>query len=157
MSLIRRVLFSRALRLLPLPQQVGVVEGLAMFVKHHPGLLPLSDQHVLAFISELLKMLSVGDGDMTDAALKDHTVGKDGYVVSELEIEHSTFLTHSTAIFFRRDSFASIGKKKIVITEELPAGVQLRVSSIMLLHSIILSHTEDFFDAEWVGKWLHCS
>jgi hypothetical protein len=138
--------------LLPLPQQVGVVEGLAMFVKQHPTLLPLSDQHVLALISELLKMLSVGDGEMTDVALKDHTISKHGYVASELEIEQSTFHIYSTAMFFRRDSVANIGKKKIVIPEEHPAGVQLRVSSIILLHSTILSHTEDFFDAEWVGK-----
>lgn len=78
--MIRRTVFSRSLRLLSLPQQVSVVEGLAVIVKSIPGLIPLSDQHLLAFLSELLKMLSVADGEMVDKNFKTTIVDKNGFV-----------------------------------------------------------------------------
>lgn len=154
LSLIRRVLFSRALRLLHLPQQVGVVEGLAVFIKQQPGIMPLSDQHLLAFLSELLKMLSVADGEMSDNALKNHAVNKDGYTTTETERDPSTFPTHSSSLFFRRECIVEVQGIRFLIPEELPAGVQLRVSTIVLLHSVILGHSERFFDAEWIGKFV---
>ena len=60
LSLIRRVLFSRSLRLIPLSQQVAVIEGLSVLVQEVPHAIPLTDQHLLSFLSELLKICSVG-------------------------------------------------------------------------------------------------
>lgn len=152
LSLLRRVLFSRSLRLLPLIHQIGVVEGLAIIVKLYPGILPLSDQHFLAFLSELLKMLSVADGEMTDATLQDHAVDKDGYTTTSAERDRSQFPSHSFSLFFRRECVMNVHNTKIVIPGELAPGVQLRVSAIVLLHSVICKYNNQFFDAEWIGK-----
>jgi transformation/transcription domain-associated protein len=154
LSLIRRVLFSRSLRLLPLPQQVGVVEGLAVIIKEIPGVIPLSDQHLLAFLSELLKMSSVADGEMSDSTLKDFVVDKNGYTVSSFhqpvpgESDFSPYPSHASALFFRRECVLDVNGAKVVVPEELPAGVQLRVSSILLLHSVIRGYPDSFFDAK---------
>jgi transformation/transcription domain-associated protein len=137
------------LRLLPLPHQVGVVEGLAIFIKQHPGLLPLSDQHLLVFLQDLLKMLSVADGEMNDLSLKDRVINKDGYTFSD--VENTSFLTHSSSLFFRGDCVVEVERDKFVIPEELPTGVQLRVATIVLLRSIIRGYRDQFFDAEWIG------
>lgn len=147
-DLIRRVMFSRSLRLLPLPHQAGVVEGLTAIVKQFPSLLPLTDQHLLACLSELLKMSSVADGEMTDEKLKDVVVDKDGYVPSEVDSDPSKCLTHASSLFFRRECVVGILGVKVVVPGELPAGVQLRVSTIVLLHAIIRTYTDAFFDAE---------
>ena len=156
LPLIRRVLFSRALRLLPLPQQTGVVEGLAVIVKLQHGALPLSDQHLLAFISELLKMLSVADGEMKDDSLKNRSVDKDGYTPCEEARSLYTYPTHATSIFSRRESIIDVEGIRLVIPEELPAGIQLRVSTIVLLHSVIVGYGEKFFEADWIGKCPQC-
>jgi transformation/transcription domain-associated protein len=148
LSLIRRVLFSRSLRLMPLPQQVGVVEGLAVIIKEVPGLLPLSDQHLLAFLSELLKMSSVADGEMSDKTLTNCVVDKNGYVASKIDANAEVYPSHASALFFRRECAVSIHGVKFVVPEELPVGVQLRVASIALLHAVIRGYTNAFFDAE---------
>jgi hypothetical protein len=156
-DLIRRVLFSRSLRLLPLPHQVGVVEGLAAIIKQFPSLLPLTDQHLLNCLSELLKMSSVADGEMTDEKLNEVVVDKDGFVPSEVDSDSSQYPTHASSLFFRRDCVVDILGVKIVVPGELPAGVQLRVSTIVLLHGVIRTHTDPFFDAESttpIGKFL---
>lgn len=154
MAMIRRVIFSRSLRLLPLAEQVGAVEALAFIVKEAQFVLPLSDQHLLAFLSELLKMSSVADGEMTDLALAGYVVDKDGHALTSKKSTASGSLrsekcpSHASAIFFRRECILEMGKKKFAIPEELPHGIQLRVSSISLLHSVIIGHPNDFFDAE---------
>lgn len=153
-SMIRRVIFSRSLRLLPLAEQVGAVEALAFIVKEARGVLPLSDQHLLAFLSELLKMSSVADGEMTDSALVSYVVDKNGNALTGKKPNSSSSLrsekcpSHASAIFFRRECILELDKCKFIIPEELPHGVQLRVSSISLLHSVILGHPNLFFDAE---------
>jgi len=154
LSLIRRVLFSRSLKLLPLPQQVGVVEGLAVIIQETPDVFPLSDQHLLAFLSELLKMSSVADGEMSDPSLKDFVVDKNGYTVSSQsqyvtgESDSSSYPTHASALFYRRECVLEVDDSKVVVPQELPAGVQLRVSSISLLHAVIRGYSDEFFDAE---------
>jgi hypothetical protein len=145
---IRRVLFSRSLRLLPLPHQVGVVEGLAAVVKQYPSLLPLTDPHLLACLSDLLKMASVADREMTDDKLNNVVVDKDGYVPSTVDGDASQYPTHASALFYRRSCLVDIDGTKIVVPGEQPAGVQLRVSTIVLLHGIIRNYTDPFFDAE---------
>jgi hypothetical protein len=147
-DLIRRVIFSRTLRLLPLPQQVGAVEGLATMFKLFPSLFPLTDQHVLTFLSELLKMASVADGEMTDKKLNDIIVDKDGFVPSESDIDRAHPAKQSSSLFYRRQCVFLLDRVKIVIPGELPTGVQFRVSSIMLLHSIINYYSDAFFDAD---------
>jgi hypothetical protein len=156
--LLRKVLFSRSLRLLPLNQQVGVVEGLSVFVQKVPELFDLKDQHLLAFLSELLKMSSVADGEMTDNGLEDCVVDKNGFTDS-LKDTNTSFPTHSSSLFFRRLCVMQVDGRHIVVPEELPTGIQLRVSTISLLHAVIRGHSEAFFDAEVstpVGKSVAC-
>lgn len=157
MSLIKRVLFSRSLRLLPLPEQIGVIEALAVFVDQVPTLIPLNDQHLLAFLSELLKMSSVADGEMTDANLTGNVVDKDGYVVPIQEPTGAAATSDSktknkeppsSALFLRRDCILSTKGPQIFIPQESAIGVQLRTSSIRLLRAVIRGHSNPFFDAE---------
>lgn len=147
-TVIRRALFSRSLRLMPLPQQVGVIEGLAVMIKEIPGLLPLSDQHFLAFLSELLKMSSVADGEMSDKTLESCVVDKNGYVGFKVGSTVNLYPSHASTLFYRRECAISSKAFNFVIPEELPVGVQFRVSSITLLHYVIRGYTDSFFDAE---------
>ena len=148
-SPIRKTLFSRSLRLMPLALQVGVVEGLAIIMHESPALFPLTDQHLLAFLSELLKMLSVADGEMSDTTLSGSVVDKNGYVsVSKTEPHIAQHLSHSSALFFRRECVVDIYGRKVVVPEEMPVGIQLRVSAIGLLHGVIRGYSDAFFDAE---------
>jgi hypothetical protein len=154
--LIRRVLFSRSLRLLPLQEQVGAVEALTVLVDRVPTLIPLQDQHLLAFLSELLKMASVADGEMTDNNLVGSVVDKNGFVLPEhrhqqptkSDIKEVDPALRPSSLFRRRDCILTTGGGKLLIGEELPCGIQLRVSSIQLLRSIIRGHPDTFFDAE---------
>ena len=157
LTLIRRVLFSRSLRLLPLQEQVGAVEALAVLVDQIPDLIPLEDQQLLAFLSELLKMSSVADGEMTDNNLIGSVVDKNGFVLPGTEQRYQATKNDTngidpslrpSSVFLRRDCILSTDSHKILIGEELPFGVQLRVSSIQLLRSIIHGHPDTFFDAE---------
>lgn len=153
LSSLRRVIFSRSLRLLPLPEQVGAVEALAFVIKEAKSVLPISDQHLLAFLSELLKMSSVADGEMSDPALLG-CVDKNGYTSKPSKansvsvLASVAFPSHASALFYRRECILETQDSKYVVPEELPHGVQLRVSSISLLHSVICGHPDAFFDAE---------
>jgi hypothetical protein len=145
-SIIRRTLFSRSLRLLPLPHQVGIVEGLAAIMVQVRDLVPLNDQHVLAFLSELLKMASVADGEMTDPALKGLVVDKNGFAKSVVSNDASR-VEHASTLFFRRDLTLKFDQMSVVLPGELPCGVQLRISTIVLLHAAIKANSDPFFDA----------
>jgi len=155
-TLVRRVLFSRSLRLLPLQEQVGAVEALTVLVDRVPDLIPLEDQHLLAFLSELLKMASVADGEMTDNNLVGSVVDKNGFVLPD-HSRHQTLTSDNqevdptlrpSSLFLRRHCVLTIDSQKLLVGEELPSGVQLRVSSIQLLRSIIRGHPDMFFNAE---------
>jgi transformation/transcription domain-associated protein len=137
------------LRLLPLPQQVGVVEALTAVIVKFPRAFPLTDQHLLSCLSELLKLLSVADGEMTDVNLENHVVNKDGYVqiLSGSGSNNVDHPTHASSLFFRRDCVLGDNNFKIVLPSELPVGVQLRVSSIKLFGCVIKSYTDAFFNA----------
>lgn len=144
-DLIRQVLFSKSLRFLPLPQQVGLLEGLCTIISLFPKTIPLEDQHLLACLSELLKMSSVADRDMEDSKLDGRTVDKDGFVGGHdtLKADH-----HCFAIFFRRSCAINLADARFIIPRELPAPVQLRVSAVRLLHIVIKAHESAFFEAE---------
>jgi hypothetical protein len=153
-SLIRKVIFSRSLRLLPLAEQVGAVDALAFLVKEVNSILPLTDPHQLAFLSELLKMSSVADGEMSDPALTGHVVDKNGKAstgkttTTQSSHRQDTSPSHASAIFRRRECILEIEGHHFVVPEELPDGVQLRVSAISLLRAVIKGHPDAFFDAE---------
>jgi hypothetical protein len=144
-DLIRQVLFSKSLRFLPLPQQVGLLEGLCVMLSLFPKNIPLEDQHLLACLSELLKMSSVADKDMEDTKLEGRTVDKDGYVGG---IDGHRPTLHSFSIFYRRSCVVSVSDKMLVIPQELPPPVQLRVSAVRLLHIVINAHENSFFEAD---------
>jgi len=52
-------------RSLPLQDQVGIIDALVYIVSNAPSFSPVSDNHILAFLSELLKMISVVDGEVS--------------------------------------------------------------------------------------------
>ena len=153
MSLIRRLLFSRSLRLLPLSEQVGAVEALSFIVDKVPGALPLSDQNLLAFLSELLKMFSVADGEMSDSNLAGFIVDKNGFVVFSDDSKSAkegrcSSLKHSSRVFLRRECILKIKAARFVIPEEIPASMQLRISALALFRSVIKRHNSTFFDSD---------
>ena len=124
--LIRRVLFSRSLRLLPLREQVGAVEALTVLVDQVPNLIPLKDQHLLAFLSELLKMASVADGEMKDNNLIGSVVDKNGFVLPDQrhhtppkDVKDVDPTLRPSSLFLRRDCILTIGNQKLLVEEEL--------------------------------------
>lgn len=149
MSTIKRVLFTRSLRLLPLPEQVAVIEALSTLVDFVPGLLPVADQHLLAFLSEYLKLSSIADGEMADSSIVGYVVDKNGFTGKPSPSKYSHGSKHMTGIFLRRECVARLrGEKYILIPEELPLGIQLRVSALRLLNTVIRRHADGFFDAD---------
>jgi hypothetical protein len=126
---------------------VGVVEGLEALLRLLPDTYSLSDKNLLSFISEVLKMMSVADGEMSDSSLKDFSVDRNGYTVPYPEGD-SLCPTHASGLFLRRECLFEMADALVVVPEELPVGVQLRVSGIKLLHTMIRANSEPFFDAE---------
>jgi len=92
-------------------------------------------------------MASVGDGEMVDEKLKGMVVDRDGFVPSD-GVSSSEYPDHASSLFFRRDCILDEGTVKIFVPGELPAGIQLRISSVTLLHLVIRTHTDPFFDSE---------
>lgn len=149
MPTIKRVLFTRSLRLLPLPEQVAVIEALSTLVDFVPMLLPIADQHLLAFLSEFLKLSSIADGDITDVNIVGFVVDKNGFTGAMPTSRYSHGASHMTGLFLRRECVARLcGDKYISVPEELPLGVQLRVSALRLVNTVICRHADGFFDAD---------
>lgn len=92
-------------------------------------------------------MSTVGDGEGVDEKLKDMVVDRDGFMLSDT-VPSSEYPTHASSLFFRRMCVIDMGKAKIVVPGELPAGVQMRVSTISLLHQMVVNFADPFFDAE---------
>jgi hypothetical protein len=147
-TFIRRAVLSKSMKLLPLPYQVGAIEGLASVVKLFPGVLPLDDQHFLGFLSELLKMTSVPEGDMQDPSWADSVVDKNGFAGVSSERLNIGNPTHASALFCRRECILNVDGMTLVVPAELPMGVQLRVSAIKLFHAVIVSYADAFFNAD---------
>lgn len=150
---IKKFLFARSLRVLPLSEQVGVFDSLAFLIQEIPSLVPLSDQHLLAFLSEFLKMSNIGDGEMKDSNMNGYVVDKNGFVTSAQDRESqatSQLSAHTCGIFLRRECAAKspIEGSYVIIPEELPSGVQLRVSGLRLFRAVIRRHVDEFFDAD---------
>lgn len=162
-TILKRCLFSRSLRILPLPDQVGIVETLAFLISFAPDVLPLSDQHLLAFLGELLKMLSIADGAMNGDKTVDVgvAVNKNGYVYNRDSVHanadgEEAALTHSAkrhaSSIFMREAMVLPGRNgnvgDIAVPSELPLGVQLRVTSLALFRAVVKNHTSAFFEAD---------
>lgn len=146
-STMRRLLFSRHLRFVPLPHQVGMVEALAFLLLENPTLFLLTDTHTINFLSELLKMCSVADGEMQDKSLAEVVVDKNGFAASVGE-KGLSFSTQPSAIFFRRNAIVDVNGAKVVVSEELAPGIQLRLAAIVLVHAVVRGHTDFFFDSD---------
>ena len=152
----KRSLFSRSLRILPLPDQVGVVEGLTFLVSCAKDIFPISDQNLLASVSELLKMLSLADGALTGDAGSSIGVAidKNGHVFNPSipktdapnDVDQSP-RTHASAIFLRSEITVCTTSYRAVIPAELSMGVQLRIASLALFRALVKNHTDAFFDA----------
>ena len=157
LPLIKRVLFTRSLRLLPLPEQIGVIEALGFVVDCIPGLISISDQQLVGLLSEFLKMASIVDGEMTDSSIIAQFADKNGYTAStqggvpaSANLQPNILLPQASSIFLRQECVARSGNKGIyfIIPEELPNGIQLRVSALRMFRALIRRHADDFFDAE---------
>jgi hypothetical protein len=154
-SIIKRHLFSKSLRNLQLEDQIATIETFAYIVKNAPGSAPLSDSHVLVFLSESLKMMSVADGEMTSESISSSVIiNKDGFsprvARNSCMVNKFSSLTHATGIFLR-EGFEVIFEdsgQRVLVKPELPIGVQLRVSSLHLFHEVLKRHSDYFLEAE---------
>ena len=149
---IRKALFSRSLRTLPLPEQVAVIQALAFIIDRAPSLFPLMDQDVLALLSELLKMTAIADGVMAAKEGENFPlVDKDGCVACNHLSECTGPLPkHTSAIFFA-DEYTlrpnETGGFQVDVPPDLPNGVQLRVTTLILFRAVVRRHSDIFFDA----------
>lgn len=155
-STTKRLLFSKSLRNLSVPEQIATVETFSFIVKHNPTLLPVSENLVLVFFSELLKMMSVADGEMTSESMANAVIiNKDGYNPNtearrnSCMISPHSSLSHASGIFLREEyEFIVDGIGCIVVPTDPPMGIQFRVSSLILFHSVLRAHSDTFFDAD---------
>lgn len=163
---VKRTLFSRSLRILPLPDQVGIVEGLAFLITCFPNVLPLTDQHLLAFLSELLKMLSIADDSIPDASGNVNigvAVDRNGCVcktslanteLGKVALEQPSPRTpvHASKVFLRKEMIVRCllepSSPDIIVPPELPTGVQLRATALALFRAVVKNHPSTFFNAE---------
>jgi transformation/transcription domain-associated protein len=144
------------LRNLPVPEQIATIETFTFISKQDPKLLPLSENLVLVFFSELLKMMSVADGEMNSESISNAViVNKDGYNPNAAKqrnncmIHPHSSLSHASGLFFRDEySMYVDGIGRINVPSEIPAGIQVRVSSLILFHTVLKTHSELFFSSE---------
>ncbi len=153
-SIIKRHIFSKSLRHLPLQDQVATIETFSFVMKHCPEIIPLSDNHVLIFLSELLKMMSVADGEMASESISNSIIiNKDGYspkvARSSCTVNRFSSLSHATGLFLRECFYIIFGHgHRVEVSAELPIGIQYRVSSLHLFHAVLRVHGVAFLEAE---------
>eukprot|EP00557_Chaetoceros_sp_GSL56_P001585 CAMPEP_0176500498 /NCGR_PEP_ID=MMETSP0200_2-20121128/13588_1 /TAXON_ID=947934 /ORGANISM="Chaetoceros sp., Strain GSL56" /LENGTH=4498 /DNA_ID=CAMNT_0017899179 /DNA_START=1114 /DNA_END=14610 /DNA_ORIENTATION=+ len=153
-STIKRQLFLKSLRNLQLQDQIAAIECFTFVLKHSPSSLPVLDNHVLVFISESLKMMSVADGEMTSESISHSTiVDKDGFNPRVSRNNHmlSYFskISHATGICLREGFNIVLSNGfRMYVNPELPIAVQLRVSSLNLFHELLHQNSEEFLEAE---------
>ncbi|GMI34635.1 hypothetical protein TeGR_g12684, partial [Tetraparma gracilis] len=163
-SYLKQLLFSRNLRILPLAQQVGVVETLAFTISRSPSTLPLSDSNVVASLNELLVVIAALDESPSGASSGDSASAPNTPTSTPNTSSTpagpggggggsggSSSTSHASAVFLRGPSV--VGKEltggiTITVPGELPHSVQLRVSALLLFRAIIKHHSEEFLSAE---------
>jgi hypothetical protein len=75
-------------------------------------------------------------------------VDKNGFVESSVDSNLDRIPTHASALFHRRECVVIEQDERFAIPEESPIGVQLRVASIVLLHTVVRLHSDAFFNAD---------
>lgn len=137
---LKRLLFARLLRTLSLPDIVAVVDAVAFINEAVPNLIPISDANMMSFLGELIKMICIADGEISDKSFGSVVlIDKDGYAVdSDGEpISDNKPLVQPSSIFQRHTITLEddcIGAR-IVVPEGLNLGVQLRVSTLFLFRA----------------------
>lgn len=137
---LKRLCLPKLLRILPLAQQVAVVDACAFLLDRVPKLITIDDQNLLAFVSELLKMINIADGEFADPAFGEVVlIDKDGLAVdggggggesalSRATVRASSLLLRRAIILEDATSFGG----RVRVPAELSMGEQLRVSTILL-------------------------
>lgn len=153
---LKRLCFPKLLRILPLAQQVAVVDACAFLLDRVPKLITIDDQNLLAFVSELLKMINIADGEFADPAFGEVVlIDKDGLAVdggggggesalSRATVRASSLLLRRAIILEDATSFGG----RVRVPAELSMGEQLRVSTILLFRGLIRGFPDDFCDAD---------
>lgn len=154
---LKRLLFPKLLRTLPLPNQVAAIDACAFILDRAPNLIPIADQNLLAFLSELLKMVSIADGEFSDASFGSVVlIDKNGFAVNNGSEAASQIrpAIRASSLFLRKnivvedDSFGG----RVQVPAELPLGVQLRVSTLLLFRGLIRGFPDDFYEASPQSK-----
>ena len=154
---LKRLIFPKLLRTLPLPNMCAVVDACAYILDRAPKLIPIADQSLLAFLSELLKMISIADGEFSDPCFGSVVlIDKNGFAVNNGGDSTSQNMSgmHASSVFLRKaivledDSFGG----RIQIPQELPLGIQLRVSTLLLFRALIRGFADEFYDADPQSK-----
>jgi transformation/transcription domain-associated protein len=97
-------------------------------------------------------MTAIADGVMTAKEGENFPlVDKDGFVSSPHTSETKNQTSKHGASMFFADSYTLLpsetGGMQVNIPPDLPDGVQLRVSALLLFRAVIRRHTDLFFDA----------
>ena len=148
---LKRLLFAKLLRTLSLPDLVAVVDAVAFINEAVPNLIPIDDANMISILGELIKMVSVADGEISDKNFGSVVlIDKNGWAVdSEGEpISDRKPLVQPSSIFQRHAIILEddgIGAR-IVVPEGLSLGVHLRVSTLYLFRAIV--RLDDFIEAE---------
>jgi hypothetical protein len=119
-----------------------------------PQIFPLSDNLLLAYLLDLLKMLGVADKEMMSESVSSAQISdKDGYCPTvernDNMINGHAYLMNSSQLFLNDkiildDTNFSF---RVLVPRQLPHGIQLRLSSLGLFHALITHHTDIFFSA----------
>ena len=154
---LKRLIFPKVLRTLPLPNQCAAVDACAFLLDRTPKLIPITDQNLLGFLAELLKMISIADGEFSDPSFGSVVlIDKNGVAVNKSGecTSQSGPALHASSVFLRKNIIvegAAFGGR-IQVPEELPQGVQLRVSTLLLFRGLIRGFADEFFDADPQSK-----
>ena len=151
-STLKRLLFPKVLRVLPLPNQCAVIDACAFILTRAPKLFSIADKSLLGLLSELLKMLSIADGVLSDPSFGSVVlIDKNGYAVnSDGAPSHHRSTVQPSSLFLRKsivigdESFGG----RIQVPAEIPLGIQLRVSTLLLFKGLIRGFSDEFYVAD---------
>ena len=157
LSSLKRLLFPKSLRTLPLPNQCAIVDACAFLLNRAPTLIAITDPNLLAFLAELLKMISIADGEFSDPAFGSVVlIDKNGIAVDKSGESPSQngHTRHPSSVFLRKSTIIedSFFGGRVQVPEELPQGVQLRVSTLLLFRGLIRAFSDAFYDADPQSK-----
>jgi len=133
----------------------AVVDACAYILDRAPKLIPIADQSLLAFLSELLKMISIADGEFSDPSFGSVVlIDKNGFAVNNGGDSTSQNMSgmHASSVFLRKAIVLEDVGGRIQIPQELPLGIQLRVSTLLLFRALIRGFADEFYDADPQSK-----